>query len=161
MAAGYFALISLSIILIKPAEAIIIKENIIFNVILLSLSIFFIFNICNKCFLGDNGIYFLSAIFGYNLINFSNQNIEHISPFYVVSLLWYPCFENLFSIIRRLYNKIKVSEPDNSHLHTLIYFKLSKKYKKEISNNLSSILILIAIIPGFVLSNFFIINHLY
>ena len=41
-------------------------------------------------------------------------------------LLWYPAFENLFSLIRRSFKK-NVSEADKLHLHQLIFRYLNKK----------------------------------
>ena len=57
--------------------------------------------------------------------------------------MWYPCFENLFSIIRKLVNNFTPLAPDNSHLHQLIYQKFNKTlYKNKLAaNNASSILI--------------------
>jgi hypothetical protein len=44
-------------------------------------------------------------------------------------LLWYPAFENLFSILRKKYNKVSPYEPDNKHLHHLLFSFLKKKIK--------------------------------
>ena len=68
------------------------------------------------------------------LIKFINNNTV-ISPYFVVLLLWYPCFENLFSIVRRLLSNKKTQQADNYHLHHLIYLFFSKK-KISYSNNL-------------------------
>ena len=35
--------------------------------------------------------------------------------------LWYPAFENLFSILRRFFSKNKVDAADQYHLHQMIY----------------------------------------
>ena len=51
--------------------------------------------------MGDSGAYILGLFFGFTLIHFSNDNID-ISPIYILVLLWYPAFENLFSILRKL-----------------------------------------------------------
>ncbi len=99
-------------------------------------------NMFNQLFLGDNGSYSLSFIIGILLINVYNFN-DHITPYFIIVLLWYPCFENLFSIIRKLISNKNPLKPDNGHLHYHLYsvikkgFKLSKIY----SNNFASILI--------------------
>ena len=58
-------------------------------------------------------------------------------------LLWYPAFENLFSILRKKYNKVSPYEPDNKHLHHLLFFFIKKKIKKNINfvNTLTGIII--------------------
>ena len=58
----------------------------------------------NQFFLGDSGAYFLSFFIGFILIEIYNANLK-ISPYFIILLLWYPCFENLFSIIRKLLRK--------------------------------------------------------
>ena len=84
------------------------------------LFLIFIFNLFGIIILGDSGSYLLSLYLGLYLIKLSNLNIL-ISPFFIVLLLWYPCFELLFSIIRR---KIKNKDsyiPDTHHLHQMLY----------------------------------------
>ena len=65
----------------------------------------------------------------YLLITAYNLNQYIVTPYFIILLLWYPCFENLFSIIRK--NKIGFSpiEADNKHLHQLIFSYLKKKFK--------------------------------
>ena len=65
------------------------------------LSILLIFNLFNFFYLGDNGIYLLSVFTGYILINLINQNYN-LSPYFIACLLWYPSFELLFSMIRKI-----------------------------------------------------------
>ena len=89
------------------------------------LLVFIIFNLFGKTILGDGGAYFVSFITGAFLISLSKNNIL-ISPYFVVLLLWYPAYENLFSIIRKNILKIDPLKPDNNHLHQLIYFHLKK-----------------------------------
>ena len=57
---------------------------------------------------------------------------NNISPYFIANLLWYPAFENLFSIVRRNFSKSNNYLPDNNHLHQLIfkYFKKKKIIKK-------------------------------
>ena len=107
-----------------------------------SLLIMLIFNLLNFFYLGDGGSYSIGLVLGYLLITIYNLS-NLISPFFIILLLWYPCFENLFSILRK--NKLKNSPimADNKHLHQLLYFYLQKKFFKNnlLANNLSSILI--------------------
>ena len=108
----------------------------------ISLVILLIFNYLNIFYLGDSGSYLSGIILGYILISVYNFN-NYISPYFVILLLWYPCFENLFSIIRKSnFNKSPVVA-DNKHLHQLIFYFLKKSFfvKNIILNNFSSILI--------------------
>ena len=108
------------------------------------LFIFLIFNQFNLFFIGDSGSYSLGLIFSFLLINIYKEN-PNISPFYIVLLVWYPCFELLFSILRKFNINFSPAKPDIRHLHQLIYNLIKSKFKftKLKSNNLSSMLILI------------------
>jgi hypothetical protein len=90
------------------------------------LLIILVFNSINYAYLGDSGVYFVSFISSFIIIDFINNN-SSISPYLGVLLLWYPCFENLFSIIRRLRSSKKTYQSDNYHLHHLIYLFFLKK----------------------------------
>ena len=92
--------------------------------LLLCLTVIYIFNLFSKNYLGDSGSFLLAFIVGSNLIVLCNDNInltKYISPIFVVLLLWYPAFENLFSIIRRLIYKTHLTRPDNFHFHQLLF----------------------------------------
>jgi UDP-N-acetylmuramyl pentapeptide phosphotransferase/UDP-N-acetylglucosamine-1-phosphate transferase len=86
----------------------------------------------------------LSFFIGFYLIKIYNLNFENITPYFIILLLWYPCFENLFSILRKVYYKKSPLIPDNNHLHHYLFFMINSKVsdKKIIANNLASILIL-------------------
>ena len=122
-------------------------------ILAISSSIFIIFNFFGKNFLGDGATYGIGFILGYILLNISLKDYN-ISPYFIANLLWYPAFENLFSILRRNLSKSNNYLPDNDHLHQLIfkYFKNKKIIEKNfILSSLTGITI------NFVLSlNFFI-----
>lgn len=156
---SYFILVLLSIILIEPFTdlKLIFFSNFYFY--LVPMIVFFIFNLLNKNFLGDGGSYFLSIFIGINLILFINENNNQIAPFFVVNLLWYPCFENLFTIIRRSKLHSKVYLPDKKHLHTLVYQILENLLKKKLSNSvinsISCVVMIIYLLPLFCFSIYF------
>ena len=106
--------------------------------------IFFIylilFNLFNKLYIGDGGSYFLGFIFGVLSILIYRYNVN-ISPLFIVLLLWYPCFENLFSIIRKYKFNLSPLASDNKHFHQLLYYFFKKKASLSnlTSNNLSSL----------------------
>ena len=108
----------------------------------LSFVILLIFNLLNFFYLGDSGSYSIGLVLGFILISIYNLS-GNISPFFIILLLWYPCFENLFSILRK--NQLKNSPviADDKHLHQLLFFYIKNKFfnKNLLSNNLSSILI--------------------
>jgi len=99
-----------------------------------------IFNVLNKSLLGDGGIYLLSFIGSLMIISFVNNN-QNVSPYFAVLLLWYPCFENLFSITRKIFNKKNALSADNRHLHHLIYLFIKRKNKN--ANNLTGLLLVL------------------
>ena len=137
---GYFAIIFSSIYFLDLPNIIFFKEK--FPLLLISFSILFLFNISNKIFLGDNGSYLLGVFSSISLIQLYNNN--NFSPFFILLLLWYPCFELLFSILRKFNFKKSPLEPDINHFHQLIlnFLKLKYKYKNLVCNNLASFLIL-------------------
>ena len=106
---------------------------------IMCLAILYFFNLFKLLFIGDNGAYVLGLIYSYLLIHFYNTD-QNISPFFIILLLWYPCFEILFSIIRKFKLNKSPIKPDNNHFHQLIflYFKDSLKLKTLISNNLGA-----------------------
>ncbi len=112
------------------------------NYLIFFIIIIILLNLCNYLMLGDAGAYSLSFFVGYLIIkcHISNPNI---SPYFFITLLWYPCYENLFSIIRKFKTKLSPLIPDNNHLHQLIYIRFKKKIIKNqlIANNVTSLLI--------------------
>ena len=94
--------------------------------LIFALSILFILNCFNFLLLGDSGSYLLSVFTGIYLIDLANQNIL-ISPYFIMNLLWYPAYETLFSIIRKISVKKSPLSPDNMHLHQLIYLFIKNK----------------------------------
>ena len=148
--AGYYLMILISIIILANfyTNVDIIDYNFVTTLIFV-LFIFFIFNIFGLVYLGDSGSYLLSLLIGVYLIKF-NYNNNFLSPYYVAVLLWYPAFENFFSLFRRILKKQKTSLPDNLHLHQIIFLYLQNKkvLKKKILNPLCSFLILLISLPG-------------
>ena len=109
------------------------------NIIILILLLLLLLNIFNVLMLGDSGAYLLGFFIGFLIIS-SHRSNPDISPYFFISLIWYPCFENLFSILRKLNREFSPLKPDSKHLHQLVLFFLTKKFdlKLILSNNLSS-----------------------
>lgn len=125
---GYYLMVTLIILFFNKHELNTISELNIFLLIEV-ISILLVFNFLNKIYLGDNGALLIGSFFGIILIEFYLENILKISSFFIVLILWYPAFENLFSIIRKFYFSKSPMEPDDNHLHQLLYFFLLKKFK--------------------------------
>jgi len=137
---GYF--FSLLLILFNLSEFKVLISNDKILICLFIMTYLILFNFFNKLYLGDNGSYLLGFIFG-TLLIILFKNTENISPFFIILLLWYPCYENLFSIIRKYKLSLSPLKPDNKHFHQLLYYFLKKKFNLSniLSNNLSSIII--------------------
>ena len=127
---GYYLLVGLTIYFLSLNNIIQINSiSIIF--ILFCLALVFILNLFNRLYLGDSGSYLLGFSFAFFLIDIYNSN-QHISPFFIILLLWYPCYENLFSILRKKSFDRSPMGPDNNHFHQLIFFFIKKKYKSKL-----------------------------
>ena len=124
---GYYLLISIVLFYLVSNQNINLKYISIEYLICLIICAF-VFNLKNKIYLGDSGSYLLGFSFAIFLIDVYNSNIN-ISPFFIVLLVWYPCYENLFSIIRKRILKRSPMTPDTNHFHQLIFFFIKKRYK--------------------------------
>jgi len=135
---GYYILIFVVLIFLRNNGDILYSNNIT-NYYLVFLCVIFVLNILNHLYLGDSGSYLLGFLFSVILIETYNLN-NNLSPFFIILLLWYPCYETLFSIIRKNVVKKSPMEPDTNHLHQLIFYYLIERYKmqKFISNLITS-----------------------
>jgi len=138
---GYYSTIITVILYLGLAENFYNLESFLINYLIVLIYLL-IFNFMNKLYLGDSGSYFLGLVSGVLLIILYN-NVKNISPFFIVLLLWYPCFENLFSILRKYKFSSSPLKADNKHFHQLLFNYLKKRfnYSNLFANNLSSILI--------------------
>lgn len=146
---GYYLIVTLAILFIelpKPADF----PNI--NIILIIFFVFYLVNLFQKSFLGDNGVYVISVFMSIYIISFINLN-NSISPLLALNLLWYPAFENLFTIIRRFNAGKTIDAADGLHLHTLLLnkiFNLNKNFF--VANSLTGIILNIFMSAGIFLS---------
>jgi UDP-N-acetylmuramyl pentapeptide phosphotransferase/UDP-N-acetylglucosamine-1-phosphate transferase len=124
---GYYFILSSVIYFLDLNDNIILNRDLIINILIL---LFFVYllNFFNKIYLGDSGSYFIGFIYAIFLINIYFFN-QFISPFFIILLLWYPCYENLFSIVRKYNLNLSPMKPDTNHFHQLIFFIIKKKYK--------------------------------
>ena len=153
---GYFAIVSSNIIYLSyiiPDTSFFLND---LNFVIIQLLIFG-FILSGFFFLGDAGSYLIGFILGVQIISI-NFYLPFISPYYLILLIWYPCFEVLFSFIRKIKTNKSPLKPDNNHLHQLLYSKLKKKINSLHVNSSASIIILIYNLIMVLFSNKFIFN---
>ena len=124
---GYCLTISLSLYYID-LNNVDISTIVDFDNLIPILAVLFILNFFNKLYMGDGGSYFLGLLFSLCLINTYQIN-NSISPYFIACLLWYPAFENLFSILRKNFSSKSPLNPDTKHLHQIIFIYLKKKVR--------------------------------
>ena len=152
---GYYILVLGIIIVTSSKFDLYINYNIFY--LLSILIIVFLFNFFNKVYLGDSGSYLIAFLTAFFILDFVSKN-NLVSPYFFCLLLWYPAFENLFSILRRTFKSINNYLPDNDHLHHLIYKYLKKKNITKKNFLLSS---LVGLIINFVLIINYSIGYIY
>ena len=123
---GYCLIVSLSLHYLDLNGVEISKIVNFYNLIPVLMALF-ILNLFNKLYVGDGGAYFLGLLFALCLINTYQIN-NNISPYFMVCLLWYPAFENLFSILRKKSLSRSPLDPDTNHLHQIIFLYLKKNF---------------------------------
>ena len=154
---GYYLVVLIALLILENLYGNTLSIDIKFlYLIFFVLIIFFIFNIFGLVYLGDSGSYAVALLIGSYLIKFNLSN-DLISPYYIAVILWYPAFENLFSLLRRFFRKEAVSNADNYHLHQLffLFLKSKKIFSNKIRNSLTSLIILLINIPGLIIANFY------
>ena len=131
---GYYILVLISLLVLSKTQNLYLDYDFAY-LLLCIFSTFYIFNFFGKCFLGDGGSYLIAAIFTFFVITFVNLN-NKVSPYFIILLLWYPAFENFFSIIRRkFFNKKNALLADNQHLHQLIFIMVRNYFPNNKLNN--------------------------
>ena len=124
---GYCIIISLALCYLDLKDVQISQLINFYNLITVLLALF-ILNFFNKLYLGDSGSYLLGLLLSLSLID-THQINNDISPFFIICLLWYPAFENLFSILRKVQFSRSPVKPDTNHLHQLIFYYLKLFFK--------------------------------
>ena len=97
-------------------------------------------------FIGDGGAYLIGGLLSMLVIMLPIE-VTGVSPFVCLSLVVYPLYELLRTIIRRLKSRRTLTNPDNVHLHSLVFLCLLKHNigNKHLSNTFSALLILIIV----------------
>ena len=150
---GFYIIVYSVILTVSNNNDLFIDKS--FNIkIIFFLIVIYVMNFFNKLQLGDGGSYLIGFFTAFYVINFISQN-PLASPYFAVLILWYPCFENLFSISRKIYQKKRISDADNLHLHHNIFLFFKIKNFKNLNNLSGLILNLSNFVLVFVGINFF------
>ena len=133
---------SFALLAIQSGDA---ELNMICAVLISSILGFLIWNFpFGKIFMGDGGAYFLGALVAGIAVIVPERNHE-ISPFSSLLIIFYPFYELLRSIIRRIFaDGFQVFEPDDQHLHSLIFKAVMRHTQttKSIQNSLAAMIVL-------------------
>tara|TARA_B100001063_G_C16745592_1_gene547297 strand:+ start:298 stop:1206 length:909 start_codon:yes stop_codon:yes gene_type:complete len=97
---------------------------------------------------GDGGSYFLGFLVG--IISIFMAQVEEVQSFKIACMIFYPCFEVIFTILRRLIiNRKNPFYPDGKHLHQLLFAFIDNRQlniSKTKVNSLTSMIILLVLI---------------
>ena len=110
------------------------------------LLVIFLFNFpIARIFMGDLGAYILGIFLCfYSLLLFYNN--PNVRSEVAAIIFFYPIFEVLFSILRKVYSKKNPLMPDKSHLHTLLFFYFKKKLNNSYYSNSISTLFMVPLV---------------
>ena len=115
-------------------------DSSVFNFSMLTtLTAFIIYNASTgRIFLGDFGSYLLSTIVAFKSLEI--YLLFDVPVFFLASILIYPCFELIRSLLNRLANKNSLMSPDNYHLHNYVNsYLLRFKFSKHMANSMTGL----------------------
>jgi UDP-GlcNAc:undecaprenyl-phosphate GlcNAc-1-phosphate transferase len=124
-----------------------------FYLLVILLCFWLINGLTGRIMLGDLGAYFLGAWVVFVAFNLFDEC--GVSPFFLASLLSYPCVELLRVMVVRKSRGQSLFSADNTHLHNLLNAKLRASLRgNTLPNSLTGILIvLIATLPAILIFN--------
>ena len=139
----YFTFLSILISMLMIASAIDSQSFININILLICLtSISILFNYpMGKIFAGDLGAYCLGLLVGFTTIALFSENPSLIT-WYTLLILFYPVFELVFTVLRRLKAGKPMMQADTLHLHQIIHRILSQRFSSQVANNLIVIILM-------------------
>jgi len=123
LSSGTIIISLLSIFIFSFFEGKIINES-IFYFLLLSIFCFFLINIGKTpfkiIFLGDSGSTTLGFLLSFFLIYFTLPETRFMHPVLAIWCIAFPMYELLSVIIKRIYLRINIFNPDNRHIHHIL-----------------------------------------
>jgi len=107
-----------------------------------------------KLFLGDSGAYLGGFLVSWLCVLLTNRN-ESVSPFAALLVCVHPVTETVYSLWRRLRSGSNPGQPDNMHLHNLIFSRLMQLFIRRmgIANPLSGLAMAFLSIPSVLLAS--------
>lgn len=82
--------------------------------------VFLVFNLVSgRFFLGDGGAYFLGALTGLSLVVIANTS--DVSVWWLLSLVFYPVADLIWSMGPRIRRGVSPLNPDNQHFHNVLF----------------------------------------
>jgi UDP-N-acetylmuramyl pentapeptide phosphotransferase/UDP-N-acetylglucosamine-1-phosphate transferase len=90
-----------------------------------------------KLFLGDGGAYFTGFVLAWLAVLIPARN-PAISPWACLLVCGYPIIEVLYSIVRRMVNRMSPGDADSKHLHSLLATQLVRRHLTSLSHNLQN-----------------------
>ena len=109
--------------------------------------VFLVFNlISGRFFLGDGGAYFLGVLAGLSLVMVSNE--ADVSVWWLLSLVFYPVADLIWSMARRLREGVSPLNPDNQHFHNLLFAWLNVGRRSPMRANNYTGLVVVATFSG-------------
>ncbi len=109
--------------------------------------VFLVFNlISGRFFLGDGGAYFLGVLAGLSLVVISNDS--DVSVWWLLSLVFYPLADLIWSMFRRLREGTSPLNPDNQHFHNLLFAWFNAGNRSPMRANNYTGLFVVAVFSG-------------
>ena len=109
--------------------------------------VFLVFNlISGRFFLGDGGAYFLGVLAGLSLVMVSNKS--DVSVWWLLSLVFYPVADLMWSMARRLRKGVSPLNPDSQHFHNLLFAWLNAGNQSPIRANNYTGVSVVAVFSG-------------
>ena len=105
--------------------------------------VFMVINlISGRFFLGDGGAYFLGGLSGAVLVVTANQT--DVSSWWMLSLIFYPVADLIWSVCRRILSGASPLAPDNQHLHNLVFALLCEgEARAKVANTVTGLIIVV------------------
>ena len=96
--------------------------------------VFLVFNLVSgRFFLGDGGAYFLGSLAGLSLVVVSNTS--DVSVWWLLSFVFYPVADLIWSMGRRLRQGTSPLNPDNQHFHNVLFAYLDSGDQSSVRAN--------------------------
>ena len=113
-------------------------------------SLFLIFNVISgRLFLGDAGSYGIGAAMLLSGLVALNRDLVSLS--FLAALYFYPCFDFVVSIGRRLRSGKSITAPDNDHLHNRVHTFYKRRFRSKNMANSATGLSIAGMSSGLVL----------